>query len=289
VTAAVLVDGVFLGAILCLASLGLSLTYAVFRFPNFAHGDLITVAGYGAWAGASAGGVWVGVVAAVLAAMTAAVLADRLALRGLLARGDAAAAIIGSFAIGLILRNLVVLLFGSDATESLMPLEIATPIWHSPRFSEARLTSTEEAAIVGTMLLIVLGHLLLRRTEFGRELRAVAESPELAGVCGIVVPRVRLLAWCLTAGSCAAAGVALIMLGPVNPETGAEFMLPALAAVIAGGLGSIGGTLAGAVLIGMAESVSVHFNLAEWRQVISFLIIIVVLCIRPAGFAGRRA
>ena len=286
--ASVVVDGIFLGSILCLASLGLSLTYAVFRFPNFAHGDLITVAGYGAWVGASAGGVWVGAIGALVAAVAAALLADRLSLRGLLARGDAAAAIIGSFAIGLILRNLVVLLFGSDATESLMPLEIAAPIWNAPLFSEARLTRTEEAAVVGTVLLIVVGHVLLRRTALGRELRAVAENPELAGVCGIMVPRVRVLAWCLTALSCMAAGVGLIMLGPLNPETGAEFMLPALAAVIAGGLGSIGGTLAGAALIGMAESVSVHLNLAEWREVFSFLIIILVLCIRPAGLAGRQ-
>ncbi len=285
--ASVVVDGVFLGAMLCMASLGLSLTYAVFRFPNFAHGDLITVAAYGAWAGASAGGVWAGVAAAILAAIAAALLADRLALRGLLARGDTAAAIIGSFALGLILRSLVVLLFGPDATDSLAPLEMAAPVWDSPLFSAARLTTAEEAAIAGTALLIVLGHFLLRHTLFGRELRAVAENAELAGVCGIAVPRVRVLAWCLTALFCAAAGIALIVLGPVNPETGAEFMLPALAAVIAGGLGSIGGTLAGAALIGMAESLSVHLDLAEWRQVISFLIIIVVLCVRPGGLAGR--
>ncbi len=287
--ASVVVDAVFLTAILCLASLGLSLTYAVFRFPNFAHGDLITVAAYGAWAGASLAGVWTGALAAILAAVTAALLADRLALHGLLARGDAAAAIIASFAIGLVFRSLVVLLFGPDATDPLAPLQIAAPVWNAPAFSAARLTTAEESAIAGTVVLIVLGHVLLRWTAFGRELRAVAENAELAGVCGIAVPRVRMLAWCIAAVFCAAAGAALIVLGPVNPETGAEFMLPALAAVIAGGLGSIGGTLAGAALIGMAESVAVHVDLAEWRQVISFLIIIVVLCVRPAGIAGRRA
>jgi branched-chain amino acid transport system permease protein len=289
VIASVVVDGAFLGAILCLASLGLSLTYAVFRFPNFAHGDLITVAAYGGWAGALTAGVWAGTAAAILAATTAALLADRLALRGLLARGDTAAAIIASFAIGLIFRSAVVLLFGPDATDPLAPLEIAVPIWNSPLFSAARLTGVEETAIAGAAGLIVIGHLVLRCTAFGRELRAVAENAELAGVCGIVVPRVRMLAWCVAGLFCSAAGVALIMLGPVNPETGAEFMLPALAAVIAGGLGSIGGTLAGAVLIGMVESVSVHLDLAEWREVISFLVIIVVLCVRPGGIAGRRA
>jgi branched-chain amino acid transport system permease protein len=294
VIASLLVDGAFLGAMLCLASLGLSLAYAVFRFPNFAHGDLITVAAYGAWAGASFSGadglaaLASGGLAAALAVTAVALLADRLALHSLLVRRDAAGVIIASFAIGLVLRNAVVLLFGADATESLAPIEIASPVWNSPLFSAARLTMTERTVIAGTAVLIVLVHLLLRRTALGRALRAVAENPELAGVCGIVVPRVRIAAWALAALFCAVAGVALIALGPVTPETGAEFMLPALAAVVVGGLGSIGGTLAGAFLIGIAESAAVHLELAEWRQVISFLLIIVVLGIRPAGIAGRR-
>jgi len=65
--------------------------------------------------------------------------------------------------------------------------------------------------------------------------------------------------------------------------------LPALAAVIVGGVGSIGGTLAGALLIGIAESAAVHLGAAEWRQVISFALIILVLCLRPAGLFGRRS
>jgi branched-subunit amino acid ABC-type transport system permease component len=216
-------------------------------------------------------------------------LADRLALHTLLARRDGAAVIIASFAIGLVLRNAVVLLFGAEATESLAPIEIASPAWSSPLFNAARLTTTERTVIAGTVVLIVLVHLSLGRTTLGPALRAVAENPELAGVCGIVVPRVRIVAWTLAAVFCAAAGLALVALGPVTPETGAEFMLPALAAVIVGGLGSIGGTLAGAFLIGIAESAAVHFELAEWRQVISFLVIIAVLSIRPAGIAGKRS
>jgi branched-subunit amino acid ABC-type transport system permease component len=174
-----------------------------------AQGEINTAAAYGGWAGAAAAGDWTGAAAAILAAVTAGLLADRLALRGLLARGDAAAAIIASFAIGLIFRSLVLLLFGPDATDPLAPLEIAAPVWNTPLFSAARLTWLEEMAIVGTAVLIGLGHLALRHTAFGRELRAVAENPELAGTCGIVVPRVRLLAWCATAFFCAAAGVTL--------------------------------------------------------------------------------
>jgi len=293
----ILVDGIFLSALLGLASLGLSLSYAVFRFPNFAHGDLVTIGAYSAGAGAMlAGGVaspvasmLTAAAASVVAAIAVMLLADRLVLRTLLARRQGAAVIIAAFAIGLLLRNLVVLLVGPDQTAATGALEIALPVLDFPIFAAARLTSTERLVIVATLALVVLVHLLLRRTALGRDLRAVAENPELAGVCGIVVPRLRLLAWALAAGFCGVAGFSLFLLGPVRPETGAEFMLPALAAVIVGGVGSIAGTLAGALLIGIAESAAVHLGAAEWRQVISFALIIVVLCLRPAGLFGRRS
>ena len=291
--AAILVDGIFLAALLSLASLGLSLSYAVFRFPNFAHGDLITVAAYGAAGGALLGGggaasVFAAAVAALVAAIAVMLLADRLVLRPLLARRSGAAVIIAAFAIGLWLRNAVVLLFGADETAAARPLEIASPALNFSAFAAARLTATERLVIGATLALILLVHVLLRRTALGRDLRAVAENPELAGVCGIVVPRLRLIAWALAGAFCAMAGLALFLLGPVRPETGAEFMLPALAAVIVGGIGSIAGTLVGALLIGIAESAAVHIGLAEWRQVISFALIIVVLCLRPAGLFGQR-
>ena len=293
----VLIDGVFISALLSLASLGLSLSYAVFRFPNFAHGDLITVGAYGAAAGATLAEGGAAPVASALTAAAASVvgaiavmlLADRLVLRALLGRRQGAAVIIAAFAIGLVLRNVVVLVFGPDETASVGAVEIARPVLDFFPFDAARLTLTERLAIVGTVALIVLMHFLLRRTALGRDLRAVAENPVLAGVCGIVVPRLRLIAWALAAGFSGVAGLALFFLGPVRPETGAEYMLPALAAVIVGGVGSIGGTLAGALLIGLVESAAVHVGFAEWRQVISFGVIIVVLCVRPGGLFGKRA
>jgi branched-chain amino acid transport system permease protein len=227
--------------------------------------------------------------ASLVAAIAVILLADRIVLHALLARRQGAAVIIASFAIGLLLRNVVVLLFGPDETATTGALEIAEPVWGFSLFAAARLTATEQLVIAAAVALIVLVHLLLRRTPLGRDLRAVAENPELAGVCGIVVPRLRVLAWLLAGGCCGMAGFALFLLGPVRPETGAEFMLPTLAAVIVGGVGSISGTLVGALLIGVAESAAVHLGAAEWRQVISFALIIVVLCVRPAGLFGQRS
>ena len=266
---------------------GLSLSYAVFRFPNFAHGDLVTVGAYGAGAGAMlfGGGLLAAAAGAVAAAVAVTLLADRIVLRPLLARQRSAAVIIAAFAIGLVLRNAIVLLFGPDATAPNGALEIATPVLDFSVFAAARLTATERLVIAGTLVLIVLLHLLLRYLRFGRALRAIARKPRTgrhlrhrgAAPAGAGVGAHRLL--------CAAAGFSLFLLGPVRPESGAEFMLPALAAVIVGGVGSIAGTLAGALLIGLVESAAAHLGMAEWRQVISFGLIILVLCVRPGGFS----
>jgi len=296
--ARLLVDGVLLGAVLCMASLGLSLTYAVFRFPNFAHAEYVTVGAYAALSGADLAGqaqhpelaLPAAIVAAILAAGAVALAADRLVLRRLLARRQGAAVIIAAFAIGLLLRNVLVLLAGPAEQDAGLPLEIATPLFPGvAALAAVRLTVAERAVVAATVLLMLVLQLLLRRSRFGRDLRAVAENPELAGVCGLVVPRLRAIAWGLTGLFCGFAGVALVLLGPVRPESGSELMLPALAAVIVGGLGSIGGTLAGALLIGLAESASVHLGFAEWRQVVSFLAIVVVLSVRPQGLFGRPA
>jgi branched-chain amino acid transport system permease protein len=293
----VLVDGLFLGALLGLVSLGLAVSYSVFRFPNFAHAEIVTLGAYGAWAGAAlAGGgdapllaALCGAAAALLAALAALLLADRLVLRRLLAQHDRAAVIIAAFALGLLLRNLVVLLVGPGDVAIERGLEIALPVWDAPPLDAARLTPTEWGVIGATLALAWIGHVLLRRSVLGRQLRALAENPSLAGVCGIRVPRVRLAAWAVSGVFCAIAGGALALLGPIRPQSGAEFMLPALAAVILGGLHSIGGALAGAMLIGLAEAAAVHLGLAEWRQVVSLALVALLLCLRPRGLAGGRA
>ncbi|MDE2199637.1 MAG: branched-chain amino acid ABC transporter permease [Rhodospirillales bacterium] len=292
---AVVVDGVLIAAVLSLASLGLSLSYAVFRFPNFAHADLLTIGAFAAWSGATlAGGnaapmlsLAAGAAAALVTCAGVILLADRLVLRALLARRQSASVIIAAFAIGLLLRNVLVLIFGPGEVALDRDIEIARPVMLLPGLSAGRLTATESGVILATALLLAGLHIFLRHSPTGRDLRAVAEDPDLAGLSGLVVPRIRVLAWGLCGAFCAAAGLAILMLGPAQPETGSEYMLPALAAVVVGGLGSIWGMLAGALLIGLVESVTVHVGLAEWREVTAFALVVLVLFLRPAGLFGR--
>ncbi len=297
----ILVDGVFLATLLSLASLGLSLAYAVFRFPNFAHADLLTVGAFAAWSGATLTGapltgddhaqalsLAAGAVASIVACTAVILVADRLVFQALLARRQSASVIIAAFAIGLLLRNLLVLIFGPAEVSLERDIEIARPVTFLPGLSAGRLTATESGIIFATLALVLALHGFLHRTAAGRDLRAVAENPQLAALSGLLVPRIRVAAWLLCGVFCAAAGLAIILVGPARPETGAEFMLPALAAVVLGGLGSIWGTLAGALLIGLVESLTVHTGFAEWRQPAAFAMVGAMLFLRPTGLFGRR-
>ncbi len=279
-------------AILCIASLGLSLAYAIFRFPNFANADYITVGAYGALAGFASAlpvtqeplAILAGALVAVLLCAAVAFLAARLVFEPLGKSGSASSLVLAAFAIGLLVRNLVVLFFGVTEQHAVRELEIAKPVLFG-----IRLTPTELGVLIVTAVLVLILHLVLTRTTLGRCLRATAENPTLAAVTGVPVELIRFLAWGLTAIYCALAGTALSLLGPVRPETGFDLLLPSLAAVILGGLGSIYGTVLGALLIGVAEALAVQFGAAEWRQVISFVLIVLVLMIRPRGLLGRPA
>ncbi|MDQ0316833.1 branched-chain amino acid ABC transporter permease [Amorphus orientalis] len=287
-----LVDAVLAGAILCLASLGLSLAYAIFRFPNFAHAEFLTVGAYGAFVGFTMAApamnepiqMLAGAIVAILAAALVAALAGRIVFQPLVARGGGPALIIAAFATGLLIRNLIVFLFGPTELYLQRELEIAENIGYG-----VRLTPTEIGILIATAVVIYALHLVMSRTTFGRCLRATAENPDLASVTAIPVDRIRLGAWLLAGFYCALSGLALTLLAPIRPETGYEYLLPALAAVILGGLGSIYGTLVGAMLIGLAEAAAVHYGFAEWRQVISFGLIILILMVRPNGLMGRAA
>ena len=291
---AVLLDAAVLGSLLTVASLGLSLAYAVFRFPNFAHGDLLTVGAYAAWVGATPYAdpgnplaLATAALASVVACMAILLLVDAAVLQPLLARRRTGSVIVAAFAVGLLLRNAVVLAFGPGEVAIDRGIEMATPVAFAG-LAIGRLTATEQAVALALVPLVAGLHWTLHRTAAGRDMRAFAENPDLAGLCGLAIPKLRRQAWLLCGTFCGLAGYGLILLGPAQPGSGAEFMLPALAVVVLGGTGSVWGVMAGALLLGLLESLLVHTGFAEWRQLAAFAVVMAVLSLRPSRLASDR-
>ena len=296
----VLVDGSVAGAIIGLGAIGVTLTYSILRFANFAHGEFISWGAYAALVmsglvGAATGTAplgpfsfgWPLVLAAPLAMAFAGGLAlalDLVLFRLLRRRGEAIVAIMASFGASLALRSLLEAIFTARPAYYSRALQIAKPIG-----AGLKATPNQLALLATTAILVVATHLLLTRTAVGRAMRAVSENPALAQVSGIDVARVIRVTWLLGGALAGAAGVVVGLLVQIRPFMGFDLLLPLFAAAILGGIGSVPGAVLGGLIVGFSEAAAVALVGAQWRGAVAFLIIIAVLLVRPNGLFGRPA
>jgi branched-chain amino acid transport system permease protein len=300
-----ILDGIVIGATISLGAIGITLTYAILRFANFAHGEFITWGGYFALAalGAIAGSQdlkellggpigpfsfgWPLIVAAlvsILAASAMALILDAIFFRRLRRAKIAIASVIGAFGAALVLRNLAVLGWGADPEYFSREIQIAI------RFGPGLRITADQIALVGvTALLVVSLHLFLTRTQMGRAMRGVRENPDLASVSGIDVAAVIRATWVIGASLAAVGGVLIGLTIQLRPSIGFDLLLPLFAAAILGGIGSIYGAVLGGLVIGISESLAVLIIGPEYRAAISFGVLFLILLVRPQGILGARA
>ena len=300
-----LLDGLVLGATISLGAIGITLTYAILRFANFAHGEFITWGGYfalsalGAVAGsrdlaALLGGpiepfsfgfpLIVAMLAAIVITAALALLIDAIYFRRLRKAKIAIASVIGSFGAALVLRNLVVLGHGADPEYLVREIQIAI------RFGPGLRITPDQIALVGvTAALVVALHLFLTQTQMGRAMRGVRENPDLAAVSGIDVAAVIRATWVIGASLAAIAGVLIGLTIQLRPAIGFDLLLPLFSAAILGGIGSVYGAVLGGLVIGIAESLAVLLIGPEYRAAIAFGVLFLILLVRPQGILGGRA
>jgi len=293
-------DGLIAGALIGLGAIGVTLTYSILRFANFAHGEFISFGAYATlllagaigaiFAGStqSIGSLSIGwaVVAAGLIAMALtgllALALDFLVFRRLREKGAAITTVMASFGASMALRALLEFMFTSRPTYFSRDLQIAMPIGLG-----IRVTPDQMALLGVTAALLIAVHLLLTRTQTGRAMRAVSENPSLARVAGIDVDRVVRTTWLLGGSLACAAGVMLGLLVQIRPYMGFDLLLPLFAAAILGGIGSVPGAVAGALIVGVSEAAAVQMVGAEWRAAVAFLLLSGILLIKPTGLFGK--
>lgn len=299
-TPQILVDGLISGMLIGLGAIGVTLTYSILRFANFAHGEFISVGAYAALliaSGVSAlvvgSGEGIGNVSISFALIVAAPLA--MALTGLFAlaldkvlfsrlRGRSASIslVMASFGASMAIRASLEFAFTSRPAYFSRDLQIARPLGFG-----LKATPDQLALAVFALVLLVAVHLLLTRTQIGRAMRAVSENPSLARVAGVDVDATIRFVWALGGALAAASGVMLGLIVQIRPFMGFDLLLPLFAAAILGGIGSAPGAFAGALIVGLGEAATVHFAGAEWRAAVAFVMLIAVLLIKPTGLAGR--
>jgi branched-chain amino acid transport system permease protein len=296
-----LADGLIAGAIIGLGAIGVTLTYSVLGFANFAQGEFISWGCYLTWGLAGAigavlpssveaiGSLSVGwnVVLAALAAMLItgimAVVLDLVLFRPLRKRGASITAVIASFGAALALRALLEAVVPVRQAYLSTELQIAMPL-----LKHLRVTPDQIMLLAAAGLLVCALQLLITRTPVGRSMRAVSENQTLARVTGIEVAGVIRVTWFIGGALASAAGVMLGLLVQIRPSMGAELLLPLFAAAILGGVGSVPGALLGGLIVGLAEAATVQWWGAQWRAAVAFAIVAAVLLLRPSGLFGPR-
>lgn len=296
-----LVYGIVSGSILSLGGIGVSLTYSILGFSNFAHGDTMALGAYFTLAllpvitrlGIPSGSLsplsfgWDFVVSLLLAAAStslAMVLLDRLLFKRL-RNANRITLMISTIGIALALRNLLQFIWGPQ------------PHYYSAAIQRAVLipqlgirVKPDQIFIVATaVMLAVLLHLFLRFTKMGKAMRATSDNASLAQVTGINTERVILWTWVIGASLAAVAGILTGLENKfITPELGWQMLLSIFAAVILGGIGNPYGAIVGGLVVGISEEVSTAFISPGYKPAVAFVILILMLLIRPTGLLGRR-
>jgi branched-chain amino acid transport system permease protein len=277
-----LLHGLVFGAALGLLALGLTVIFGLLGVMNFAHGELFMLGAYAGvgvigvtgsfWAALIAAPVLVGIVAAVTEVATLRPIYQREPLYGLIL----------TFGLALVFREGVRQLFGGDMRRILPPFPGSTPLL-GMTYPNYRLFLL--AASASVLLAIWL---FFTRTRAGIIVRAAVQDAEMLDGLGVNVRRVFTLTF---AASGALAGLAGLLLAPVftvYPQMGVEMILLAFIVVILGGMGSLGGSVAAAFIIGIAQSLFSLWMNPQRVAIAIFGIMIVVLIVRPRGLYGRE-
>ncbi len=278
-----LTNGLVIGVIYALSALGVALIVGMMNVVYFAHGELFVLAGYFSALFAQALGLHpaIAMVLGTLSIFVFGLVIERLLIRP--TYGNEMYSLIVTFILSIVLQNAYLLIFGPYPQKPPNLITGATDVFGLFMYGNQRLMGFVLGVVV-----IAAFFLLLKRTWFGRVVQAVSTDREVAALMGVNPERVNLLGFGLGCALAGAAGVILTPIFPVTPHIGVGVSLTAFVVVVLGGMGSFLGCLVGGVLLGVVENLGSAYISSAYKQLFSFVILIVVLFVRPAGLFGRR-
>lgn len=279
----VTLNGLTLAALYFLAASGFSLIFGLMRTVNMAHGSLLLFGGYVGWTVADATGLWaLGVLAGGLGAGAAGALVQ-IGVLGWM-QGDELRQTLASIAISIILADLMLWIWGGTT------YQVATPDWLTGGmridilgvgYAKVRLYLMVFALIVGVAL-----WLFIQKTRVGAVIRAGVDDQQMLRALGYPINKIFILVFAMGGMLAGMAGVIAGSALSIAPGTDLQFLLSSLVVVIVGGMGSVGGAALGALLIGLAEQYGLAYA-PTYAAVVTFVIMVFVLSVRPQGLMGR--
>ena len=272
-------------SVIAIAAVGFTMQFGITNNINLAYGEVMISSAYVAYYVNRAGiSIWIGMVAGALFGAVFSFLLNRIVYSPFIRKGTSQIGmVIVSLAVSLMIANLLLPIVGYDyrsyqnATGELL------------RFGPIILTTNQIGIIALAIALMVLIHGLLKYTRLGKAMRATSANPTLARNCGIPTQRVIDAVWLITGALCGLAGVVAAM----NSDSfaianGATFLITVLAAAVLGGAGQPYGAMIGAVLIGLITELSAAIWSPEYKEVVAFGVLVLVMVLRPQGLLARR-
>ena len=289
-----MINGVTIGAFYVLVALGYTMVYGVLRLINFAHGDLFM---WGAYIGLTTltgllsfvvqGSAWFAVPAVIIVMLTVALvgfLVERIAYRPLRDAGRLAP-VISALGVAFILQSLARNIYG--ASYKTYPQNVALRGGFS--FGGARVSLMQVIVLLISFLLMAALYLFVQRTRIGTAMRAVSLNHDVSRLMGIDVDRIIAVVFLIGPGLGGVAGmIVALYYGSFDFTVGWVFGLKAFIAAILGGIGNIPGAMIGGMLLGVVETLGAGYLSPQWKDVIAYVILILILVFRPTGLLGER-
>jgi branched-chain amino acid transport system permease protein len=278
-----IVDGLVLGGVFSLTAVGFSLVFGVMNVVNLTHGVTVLTGAYLAYAAQR--GLGIDPLLAIPGIMVILFFVgygyQRTIIQWSTDRSSLLASLLATFGVALVVRNLLVLVFGPD-------FKSVTPSYAfvSLKFAGMTIDMVRLSALLASLVLIAALGWLLYRTDWGRIIRATAQQDFAAGLCGVNVRHVYGLTFGVASAFAGAAGAVIGVLLPFAPPDEGNWTLRAFVVVVLGGVGSPAGALFGGLLLGLISTFTSQYIGPAFPNAMMFLVLVVMLLVRPQGLLG---
>lgn len=281
-----LVNGISLGSIYALIALGYTMVYGIAKMLNFAHGDIIMVGGFTVFTAMSTEWcpVWLSVVIGIIVCTVLGVVVEKVAYKPL-RNASPLAVLITAIGVSYLLQNVALIIFGSASQSFTSVVKNVAPV----TIGGVTISMETIISIVVSVIIMICLTFFINKTKAGKAMLAVSEDKGAAQLMGINVNSTISLTFAI--GS-ALAGVASVLLcssyPQISPYTGSMPGIKAFVAAVFGGIGSIPGAMIGGILLGVIENLSKAYISSQLSDAIVFLVLIVVLIVKPTGIMGKK-
>ncbi len=284
-----LVNGLKLGSVYAIVATGYSIVYSILRLINFAHGDIMCVGVYAAYMMLTvmSAPLPIAIACAMLTSLILGVAIERIAYRPLRSAGEEAV-MMTSIAVSMFIQNLMTMLFSAQSKAFKLP-DFLTQLH---KFGSVTLSTMNILTFITTAVLLLGLNLVIKKTRIGMAMRACTDNQKAARLMGININTIVTFSFAVGSGLAAIAGIMLAgEYKTIDPLMGFVPGVKAFVAAVLGGIGSLSGAVLGGLILGVAEMLFAGLlkpELAVYRDALVFVILILVLLVRPNGLLGAR-